>query len=171
MASAPPIRTDGLAVARGIDTAPLDGAVGFWLRLGQQQDLRRFNRTFTHEGASQLVYSLLLLIEANPRCRQADLGAALHIRQPNLVEPIEGLIARGSVQRRPDPEDRRAQTLELTAEGETLLARLRAAHDALIEGYRERLGSEDYERLVGLLRRFVAVDERTPAPLRSTSQR
>ncbi len=143
------------ANARALDAGVLEDAVGFWLRLAQQQDLRRFNRLFAEAGVSQLVYSLLLLIGANPGRRQADLGAALHIRQPNLVEPIEGLIARGLVQRRPDPDDRRAQTLALTADGETLLARLRADHDALIDAYRERLGPEAYDQLVVLLQRFV----------------
>jgi DNA-binding MarR family transcriptional regulator len=138
-----------------LDAGALEGAVGFWLRLAQQQDLRRFNRIFAEAGVSQLAYSLLLLIGANPGTRQADLGAALHIRQPNLVEPIEGLIARGLVRRRPDPDDRRAQILALTPEGEALLARVRAAHDELIDAYRERLGPEAYDRLVGLLRRFV----------------
>ena len=141
--------------SRALDAGALEGAVGFWLRLAQQQDLRRFNRIFAEAGVSQLVYSLLLLIGGNPGRRQADLGAALHIRQPNLVEPIEGLIARGLVERRPDPDDRRAQTLALTLEGETLLARLRAAHDELIDAYRERLGPDVYDQLVGLLRRFV----------------
>ena len=141
--------------SRPLDAGALEGAVGFWLRLAQQQDLRRFNRIFTEDGVSQLVYSLLLLIGGNPGRRQADLGAALHIRQPNLVEPIEGLIARGLVERRPDPDDRRAQTLALTRDGEALLARLRAAHDALLGAYRERLGPDAYDQLVGLLRQFV----------------
>ena len=155
MASIP--ETDASAPGlRGIDAAALDGAVGFWLRLAQQQDLRGFNRTFAPFGVSQVAYSMLLLIAANPGCRQADLGVVLRTRQPNLVEPIDGLIARGLVQSRPDPDDRRAQTLALTPDGETLLARLRAAHDGLIARYRERLGTEDYDQLNTLLRRLVA---------------
>jgi len=155
MPSDPEIPPRPASTSRALDAGALEGAVGFWLRLAQQQDLRRFNRVFAEASVSQLVYSLLLLIGANPGRRQADLGAALHIRQPNLVEPIEGLIARGLVQRRPDPDDRRAQTLALTPGGEALLARLRAAHDALLGAYRERLGPDAYDQLIGLLRQFV----------------
>jgi DNA-binding MarR family transcriptional regulator len=155
MPSDPEIPSRAPPASRALDAGGLEGAVGFWLRLAQQQDLRRFNEIFAEAGVSQLAYSLLLLIGANPGRRQADLGAALHIRQPNLVEPIEGLIARGLVRRRPDPDDGRAQTLALTPEGEALLARLRAAHDALLGAYRERLGSDVYDQLVDLLRRFV----------------
>ena len=154
MASETAVRTEG-PVSRTLEAAALEGAVGFWLRLAQQQDLRRFNRMFAKEGVSQLIYSVLLLIGANPGCRQADLGGALHIRQPNLVDPIDGLIARALVLRRPDPDDRRAQTLWLTQEGEALLARLRAAHDDLIDGYRRRLGPAAYDQLVALLGLFV----------------
>ncbi len=57
--------------------------------------------------------------------------------------------------REPDPRDRRAQALSLTPEGEGALVELKAAHAGLIEGYREALGREDYERLIGLLRRFT----------------
>ena len=144
------------AALRGLDADALEGAVGFWLRLAQQQDLRGFNRMFASFGVSQLAYSMLLLIAANPGCRQADLGLILHIRQPNLVEPIDSLIARGLVQRRPDPDDRRAQTLALTPDGEALLARLRTAHDGLIDRYRERVGPQAYDQLIALLRCFVA---------------
>jgi hypothetical protein len=45
--------------------------------------------------------------------------------------------------------------LALTGEGTRLLAELKAAHAGMIDGYRAALGPEDYERLVGLLRRFT----------------
>ncbi len=143
---------------RPLQAAELESAVGLWLRLAQQKDLRLFNQAFAEDGISQLLYAILLVVEANPGCRQADLGALLRIRQPNLVEPIDSLISRGLVARAPDPRDRRAQTLSLTAEGEVLLARLRTRHDALIDGYRARLGPENYARLVELLRLFTTRD-------------
>lgn len=141
---------------RRLDTAELDEAVGLWLRLAQQQDLRLFNQAFEGSGISQVLFAILLAIAANPGCRQADLGAVLRIRQPNLVEPLDSLIARGLVLREPDPRDRRAQTLALTPAGEARLDELRAAHDRLIASYRERLGEASYRELVELLRSFVS---------------
>jgi DNA-binding MarR family transcriptional regulator len=141
--------------SRALDAGELETAVGLWLRLAQQKDLRGFKRRFAESGISQVDYAALLVIEGNPGCRQADLGALLRIRQPNLVEPLDSLEKRGLIERRPDPRDRRAQTLDLTAAGRTLLASLREQHDALIGAYRARLGEDGYRQLVKLLRAFV----------------
>ena len=144
-----------LDAATGLDARELEAALGLWLRLAQQKDLRAFSRRFAGSGLSQLQYAAMLVIDANPGCRQSELGPALRIRQPNLVEPLEALSARGLVSRRADPRDRRAQTLELTSAGRRLLAELRASHAELIDGYRARLGEDGYARLVELLRSFV----------------
>ena len=138
-----------------LDTGELETAVGFWLRLAQQLDLREFTRRLAESGLNQLAYSILLVVEANPGCRQTDLGSALRIRQPNLVEPLESLAARGLISRAPDPRDRRAQVLALTPAGSELLAALKAAHGEMIEGYRARLGEDGYGQLITLLRLFV----------------
>jgi DNA-binding MarR family transcriptional regulator len=143
------------ALRSPLDTSELDAAVGFWLRLAQQRELRTFQAHFGESGIGQLAYAILLVLEANPGCRQSDLGAAVRARQPNLVEPLEALAARGLVSRTPDPRDRRAQVLALTGEGARLLAELKAVHARMIDGYREALGTEGYENLVQLLRRFT----------------
>ncbi len=140
---------------RALDARELESAAGFWLRLAQQRDLKAFNTAVEGSGISQPLYAMLILIDANPGCRQADIGQELRMRQPNLVEPIEALIGRGLVQRSPDPSDRRAQVLSLTAEGESLLGRLRRAHRAVIAQGRRRLGPEGYEQLIRLLRRLA----------------
>ena len=138
-----------------LDTQELEAAVGFWLRLAQQRDLRAFGERFSGSGVSQLGYAILLVLEANPGCRPAELGEAVQVRQPNLGEPLEALVALGFVSRAPDPRDRRAQALALTQEGERRLQALKAAHAGLIEGYREALGEEGYDQLIALLRRFT----------------
>jgi DNA-binding MarR family transcriptional regulator len=145
------------AVTRSpLDTAELDAAVGFWLRLAQHRELKTFQAHFGESGVGQLAYAILLVLEANPGCRQSDLGAAVEVRQPNLVEPLETLAARGLVSRTPDPRDRRAQVLALTGEGARLLAELKAIHARMIDSYREALGPRGYDTLVELLRRFTA---------------
>ncbi len=142
--------------ARGaLDAGELETAVGLWLRIAQQRDQREFTRRFAAEGITPLAYAILLVVDANPGCRQAELGAALRIRQPNLVEPLDSLVERGLIVRAPDPRDRRAQVLSLSDAGEGFVARLKASHAEMIEAYRVRLGSKTYDRLVELLRLFV----------------
>jgi DNA-binding MarR family transcriptional regulator len=138
-----------------LDAGELESALGLWLRLAQQKDLRAFTRRFAESAVSQLQYAVLLIIDANPGCRQSELGAVLRIRQPNLVEPLESLAGRGLIERRTDPRDRRAQTLDLSEAGRAMLDELRQVHGALIDGYRARLGDEGYQQLLQLLQRFV----------------
>ena len=147
-----PARSNGRSP---LDTVELDAAVGFWLRLAQQRDLRAFNDRFAHAGVSQLAYAILLVLQANPGRRQAELGAAVRIRQPNRVEPLDTLVARGLVVRTPDPHDRRAQVLRLSPEGQELLAELKQVHAGMIEAYRTALGADGYASLVQQLRRFT----------------
>lgn len=144
--------------ARAPDASELEAAVGFWLRLAQQRDLRAFNDRFAEAGVSQLTYAILLVLEANPGCRPAGLAAAVRVRQPNLVEPLDALVREGLVSRAPDPRDGRAQALALTAEGKRRLGELKAVHSGLIDSYRAALGKADYEALVTLLRRFIGQD-------------
>lgn len=151
-----PLTPRSLAPARAAaDTAELEAAVGFWLRLAQQRDLRAFNDRFDVAGVSQLAYAMLLVLDANPGCRPAALAAAVRVRPPNLVDPLDALVREGLVSRKPDPRDGRAQALALTAEGRKRLDGLKSVHAGLIEGYRAGLGSKDYDDLVRLLRRFV----------------
>ena len=138
-----------------LDAGELESALGLWLRLAQQKDLRAFTRRFAGSAISQLHYAVLLIIDANPGCRQSELGAVLRIRQPNLVEPLESLAGRGLIERRTDPRDRRAQTLDLSQAGRVMLGELRQVHGELIDGYRARLGDEGYQQLLQLLQRFV----------------
>src|SRR5215469_16217053 len=63
--------------APALDARELETALGLWLRLAQQKDLRNFSRRFAESGVSQLQYAALLIIDANPGCRQSELGAAL----------------------------------------------------------------------------------------------
>ena len=153
----PPMNAPSQAVIEppALDAGELESALGLWLRLAQQKDLRAFTRRFAESGISQLQYAVLLIIDANPGCRQSELGAVLRIRQPNLVEPLESLAGRGLIKRQADPRDRRAQTLCLSKAGEELLEQLRMTHGELIDSYRARLGDEGYRQLAELLRRFV----------------
>ncbi len=138
-----------------LDAGELEAALGLWLRLAQQKDLRGFKRRFAESGVGEVDYAILLVVEANPGCRQSDLAETLRMRQPNLSPPLDALEGRGLIERRPDPRDRRAQSLHVTAKGRGLLARLRREHEALIASYRARLGEEGYAQLVRLLRDFV----------------
>jgi DNA-binding MarR family transcriptional regulator len=62
--------------------------------------------------------------------RLSTLADHLHIAPRSTTEVVDGLEERGLVERRPDPDDRRATLVALTEEGTRVGAAIRAARDA-----------------------------------------
>lgn len=52
--------------------------------------------------------------------RQGALAEALGVEGPSLVRVLDQLVAAGLIERREDPQDRRARTLHLTPAGQSL---------------------------------------------------
>ena len=133
-----------------LDMGGLDAALGFRLRMLEQTIMRSFARHMEPLEVSPTLYSILVLIEANPDCRQSDLSQALDMHPPNLVERVGLLVQRGLVVRKRDASDGRAQMLELSDIGRDFMDKLRVAHDAHIADLRQRFGGERYDSLMVL---------------------
>lgn len=136
---------------RLLDTANLQRALGFRLRMFEQASMRSFARHMEPLELTPSLYSILVLVEDNPECRQADLAQALNMHQPNLVERVSLLVSRGVVARRADPSDGRASVLELTFAGRHFMEKVAAAHAAHEAEMRDWIGEERYVALLELL--------------------
>ncbi len=136
---------------RPLDMAGLENTLGFRLRLAQQYVFRDFVTRFSAIEINPVLYSALILIEKNRRCRQSELAMALGVQQPNLVDRIDSLVQRGLVSRTPDPQDRRANVLMLTATGKGFMVGLHAIHDQHTAHLKRQLGEDEYAVLIGLL--------------------
>lgn len=97
---------------------------------------------------------LAVLAEYGPSA-QAGLCRRLGVDRSDMVAILNGLEGEGYVRREPDPEDRRRNRVELTAEGRSVLARYdRQVYEA--DGIlRESLSEADRDRLAELLGRLV----------------
>lgn len=87
--------------------------------------------------------------------RQVTLAQHIGIEGPSLVRLLDQLEAAGLVERRDDPEDRRAKTLWLTPEGEI---RTRRIEQVLMELREQRLQDISDEEIAAALRVFRAFD-------------
>ncbi|MDY6999766.1 MAG: MarR family transcriptional regulator [Actinomycetota bacterium] len=79
----------------------------------------------------------------------ADLGARLQVKVQSLTDSLNGLLADGLIRRRPDASDRRRHLIEITPEGDRLLASDRAERDAwLHHRMRETLSPLEFDLLM-----------------------
>lgn len=72
----------------------------------------------------------VLSMLADGSTASSALASRLAVSPPSMTAVIDGLSARGLVERRPDPDDRRRLTLLLTAAGKKTLRAADAAVDA-----------------------------------------
>jgi DNA-binding MarR family transcriptional regulator len=97
---------------------------------------------------------------------QRVLAAALKVTPRAVTGLVDALAASGLVTREPHPNDRRAAVVTFTAKGETLVAQLKRAHEALALAL---FGPMSPAELDGFARRLDGVIERLQAHLATTA--
>ena len=112
---------------------------------------KSFSRHLQPLDITPTLYSILVLIQDNPHCRQTDLSQMLKMHQPNLVDRVNVLVERGLITRRADPNDRRAYVLQLTFAGTHFMEKLAAAHEAHIKEVKAFLSEERYQAILEVL--------------------
>ncbi|WNM38162.1 MarR family transcriptional regulator [Micromonospora halotolerans] len=86
--------------------------------------------------------------------RLSALAEHLRIAPRSATEVVDGLAERGLVERRPDPVDRRATLVALTAEGDRVGEAIRVARAAEAERFFGALDPADRDELTRILRRL-----------------
>ena len=113
----------------------------FWsvarqLRETSQETLAPWDITPSHLRA-------LRVLKRHGPMRLSGLSDHLHIAARSATEVVDGLEARGLVERRPDPDDRRATLVEVTEHGAGVLDAIRAARGTEAERAFGRLSPAD----------------------------
>jgi DNA-binding MarR family transcriptional regulator len=83
-------------------------------------------------GLSLADYDVLVALGEQPGCRIAELGERLGWEQSRLSHQLSRMRARGLVARRGAADDRRAATVDLTAEGRAALTSAAPGHAELV---------------------------------------
>ncbi len=116
--------------------SPLDTLLGYRLRRASMAMMADLLSALQPLGLSAGEASFLILVGANPGCRQSDVGRALEIKRANLTPLVARMKARGLVA--DAPIDGRSRSLTLTPEGsalrDTALARIHAAERKVRKG-------------------------------------
>jgi DNA-binding MarR family transcriptional regulator len=110
MAAAPP----------ALDQSRLHHLVGYATTRASVELKKAFTK---HMGPLQLKaveFSILVMVAANERVNQKQLGQALDVSAPNMAITLDRMVERGWVERVRSLEDRRAQLIHLTPAGAAL---------------------------------------------------
>ncbi|MFV0384386.1 MarR family winged helix-turn-helix transcriptional regulator [Paracoccus sp. (in: a-proteobacteria)] len=143
------------------DLGQLVDSLGFLLRLAQLGAFGLFYERLAQTGVKPGEYSVLYVIRRNPGIRQGVLAQRLLIKRAHMTKLIRHLEGQSLIARHIPDDDRRAVELTLTQAGETLVAAHeqdmldQAGHES------ERLTGDEARQLIGLLRKFTGIEERT----------
>ncbi|WP_413454861.1 MarR family winged helix-turn-helix transcriptional regulator [Glutamicibacter sp. FR1] len=99
--------------------------------------------------------------------RNSQLAERLHIAARSTTEVVDQLEAKKLVVRTPDPADRRATLIALSATGRAQLGEITELRRSSMDGYFDKLGDEDRAELARLL---AILDRENPRPARGTCQ-
>jgi DNA-binding MarR family transcriptional regulator len=95
--------------------SPLDTLLGYRLRRASMAMMSALMEALRPFNLSAGEASFLILVGANPGCRQSDVGRALEIKRANLTPLVGRMKARGLVV--DTPIDGRSLSLALTQDG------------------------------------------------------
>lgn len=131
--------------------------------LAQSRVLRAIERDLDADGAISLGwYDVLLELNAAPdrRLRMQDLAARAVLSRTRVSRIVSELEAAGYVERRTDPDDRRAWLATLTTDGRAVLKHTAPMYLAGIERHFNRhVTAKDRGRLVEILRPVIDIHQ------------
>ena len=141
----------------------LDRSFGFLVNDVARLFGRRFDHNGRRIGLTRTQCRTLGYLARNEGINQAGLADLLEIRPMTLVRQIDRMEEAGWIERRPDPSDRRARRLYLTAKAPPILARIwKVATETRNEAL-AGLEPHEADRLIDLLHRVQAtLSERVP---------
>lgn len=112
---------------------------------------RAFDRRASRLGVTRAQWRVLLRLTREPELRQIDIAEQLDIEPITLCRIIDRLEESGLVERRRDPNDRRAWRLALTASADPLIGELRSLATEVGDEAFGGLDSSQIETLRALL--------------------
>ncbi|HEY1933261.1 MAG TPA: MarR family transcriptional regulator [Acetobacteraceae bacterium] len=132
---------------------PVRRSLGFLLRDTSRLMRRRFVQRARDVGLplNRSEASVLVHVDREPGLSQAQLAERLDLEAISLVRLIDSLQARGLIERRPHPHDRRIRTLWLTEAGRPILAQVHEVRDEVRAQALVGMSEDESELLLDLL--------------------
>ena len=145
-ADAAGIETDAAEILRAITR------IGYLITRARRHDVVRTVAAVPLDRAAVMV--LGQLAEAGP-VRSGELATRLEVEAPHVTRQVQRLQQAGYVDRAPDPDDRRAQLIQLTPSGRAASDRIREAGTAGMQAALAHWPPQELHQLATLLHRMV----------------
>ncbi len=129
----------------------LTRSLGFLLADVSRLVRERFDARASRLGLTRAQWRVLAQLRRREGITQSALAEILEIEQITLGRHIDRLVEKGFVERRPDPDDRRAWNLYLKDEVQPVLDRLRALSTTTREEALAGIAKADADKLIELL--------------------
>ncbi|MGD9942875.1 MAG: MarR family winged helix-turn-helix transcriptional regulator [Burkholderiaceae bacterium] len=147
-------------------------APGHLIRRAQQIAVSIFMEETAEFDLTPVQFALLEVLRREQGLDQVTLANRVALDASTSGSAMGRLESKGLIVRRLDPEDRRRRLLYLTADGEALVLRMRAAVVAAQARILEPLAPAERELFCDLLRKLVDLNnERSRAPLIAPGKR
>ena len=119
-------------------------------------DVARLLRTYADHRAAQFgttraQWAVLARLDRSEGLNQSELAETLDLQPITLTRLLDKLCDSGLIERRPDPDDRRAKRLFLTPAARPLLKQLAGLGEETMSSATEGLSHEEIERMVSEL--------------------
>jgi MarR family transcriptional regulator, transcriptional regulator for hemolysin len=116
-------------------------------------DVARMLRTYADQrarqfGISRAQWVVLMRLDRSEGLNQTELAEILELQPITLTRLLDRLSANGLIERRPDPNDRRANRLYLTPAARPLLDRLADLGTTVMETVLAGFERKDVERML-----------------------
>lgn len=151
-----------LPPSKPLSQVPLPGL----LEVAAQAMFREFRVDLVEAGYGDIrpTHGCVFRFVHDEGMRLTDLAAAAGIAKQSAGEIVDDLMARGYVERFPDPADRRAKLIRLTERGKEAQAIGFNLFSRLEERFGERYGADRVAALRDLLEEIAAAEAPGPAP-------
>ena len=149
------------------DSSPstLDTHLGYWLRMVSNAVSQSFARKVEREGVTVAEWVFLRALYDAGRVAPSRLAEGMAMTKGAVSKLADRLLEKSLIERRSNPDDKRAHTLALNGNGRALVPRLAALADKNDEEFFGTLTPDERRQLAQLLRRIVKDRELTNVPV------
>jgi MarR family transcriptional regulator for hemolysin len=136
-------------------TATPEDHLAFLIHLAAKRMRLEFASRAAGYGLTPSKARALAFLARRPGANLTALAEALEVQPMSVLRVVDDLEAQGMLRRDPDPDDRRALRLSLTAAGEAANARIWRTLDGIVGDATQGMTDESIARLIEGLRSLV----------------